>query len=84
MADDAARDISQAKRQKVARARSNNVIGLTDRRVAIETRTARLKLAAAVVAAGERAQQASGMGLIGRLSNPSVRAMVHELSEISH
>jgi hypothetical protein len=23
------------------------------------------------------------MGLIGRLSNPSVRAMVHELSEIS-
>jgi hypothetical protein len=34
MADDAARHISQAK--TVARDRSNNVVGLTDRRVAIE------------------------------------------------
>jgi|SRR5215216_3189200 len=50
MADDAARHISQAKRFRRSLATVNNVVGLTDRRVAIETRTARLKLAAAVAA----------------------------------
>jgi hypothetical protein len=43
MADDAARHISQSKRFRTfARDRPHEVVGLTDRRVAIETRTARL------------------------------------------
>jgi len=43
MADDAARHISQAKRFRRSLATGpDKVVGLTDRRVAIETRTARL------------------------------------------
>jgi len=66
MADDAARHIAGQTLQTVARHRTNNVAGLTDRRVAIETRTARLKLAAAVAARSPGQSHRSGWRLSER------------------